>query len=397
MAPKPPTAVLDSRRFGRTPRLFLLGLALCSLVALAALAVVVGQRGTAPTLVGLILALLPFPLLVALILLIDRLEPEPRALLAIIFGAGAGLAVLIALLGHATGSDAIAGPELGPHAGRAVAIGLGSAIGAAVVAESLKGLVLLALLRSRRTEIDGATDGVVYASMVGLGFALVANVYAYATAWNSGIGSLADQFARRGIFGPLWEALFTSMTGLGVAYAAQRKGASGYWAIAVGWVAAIVLDTLWNDSVDAGGGALAITYLVLIVVLVVVIILVAGDWRRIVALIREYLPQYADPVTATPVDINMLTTLRSRRLGRQWAKLNLGRAAIAPIIQYQLAATELAMACGRNQQGRLTPEQFTRHRDDSLALMREAVAVIRGYQQLYPPTWAGELPSAFVP
>jgi RsiW-degrading membrane proteinase PrsW (M82 family) len=397
MAPIPPRPVLDSRRFGRTPILFLSGLVLCSLLAIVALGVIVLQRGTAPTVIGLFLALLPIPLLVALVLLIDRLEPEPRALLAAIFGTGAGIAVIIVLLGRVTGSSAIAVAELGPHAGRAVAVSIGASIGAAVIAESLKGLVLLALLPSRRTELDGATDGVVYASMVGLGFALVGNAYAYVAAWRAGIGSVAEEFARRGVFGPLWEALFTSMMGLGVAYAAARRGVAGYWAIGVGWVLAITLDTLWNKSVTEGGTSLGVTYGILIVALVVVITLVAADWRRVVAMITTFLPQFAAIDTVTASDLTMLTSLRVRRLGRQWARLNVGLDGMQAMRRYQLAATELAMACNRNAHGRLTPEHFARHRDDSLTLMREAVTSIRERGQLYPPPWVGHGPSAFVP
>lgn len=397
MAPIPPRPVLDSRRFGRTPVPFLFGLALCSLIAIAALGAVVLQRGTAPTVVGLILALLPIPLLVALVLLIDRLEPEPRALLAAIFGAGAGIAVIIALLGRVTGSAAIAVPELGPHAGRAIGVSIGASIGAAVIAESLKGLVLLALLPSRRTELDGATDGVVYASMIGLGFALVANAYAYAEAWRAGIGSLAEQFARRGIVGPLWEVLFTSMIGLGVAYAAARRGVAGYWAIGVGWVLAVTLHALWNQSVTAGGTSLEVTYGILLAALVVVIALIAADWRRVVAMINHFLPQFAAVDTITTSDLKMLTSLRLRRLGRQWAKLNIGTDGMQAMRRYQLASTELAMACNRNAHGRLTPDHFARHRDDSLTLMREAVGSIRERGQLFPPPWVGNGPSAFVP
>lgn len=396
MLPIPPKPVLDSRRFGRTSIPFLLGLTLLSLVAIVALGVVVVERGPAPALFGLFLSMLPIPLLVALILLIDRLEPEPRALLLAIFGTGAGIAVVILLLGHATGSSAVAIPELGENAGRRVAISIGAAIGAAAVAETLKGAVLLALLPSRRTEIDGATDGVVYASMVGLGFALVANLYAYAVAWGAGISSLAEEFGSRGVFGPLWEALFTSMIGLGIAYAAARQGRAGYWAIGVGWVLAIALDALWNKSVTEGGASLGITYLILLVVLAVVVGLVFADWRRIVGMINSFLPQFADPATVEPSDLDMLTSLRLRRLGRQWARLNIGDDARRAMTIYQLAATELAMACNRNSHGRLTPEQFERHRDDSLRLMRETVGLIRDCKQLYPPPWVGNGPSAFV-
>lgn len=397
MAPRLPQGpFLDSRRFGRTSLGFLFGLAACSLIAILVLVIVVAQHGPAPALVGLLLATLPIPLVLTLIMLLDRLEPEPRALLAAIFGAGAGVAAVIIVLGRLTNSAVIAIPELGPHAGRAVSIGIGAAIGGAIIAESLKGLVLLALLPSRRTEIDGAHDGVVYASMVGLGFALVANVYAYAVAWKAGAGALAEEFARRGIFGPVFQALFTSMIGLGIAHAAARRGASGYWAIALGWAGAVTLATLWDYSVAFAGAGLALVYAILIAAVLIVSAIVAADRRRVVGMIHRFLPQYAGTGMVSATDVEMLGSLRMRRLGREWARLNVGSEGVRAMIQYQLAATELAMACNRNSQGRLTPDGFARHRDDSLALMRAAIEAIRAHDQLYPPPWVGESPSAFV-
>ena len=364
-------------------------LGVCCLIALLALVVVLLQHGPAPALVGLLLALLPIPLLLAVVLYLDRLEPEPRALLAAMFGAGAGIAALTAFVGRALHTGVITIPELGPHPVRPVAVGLGAAIGGALVAETLKGGVLVALLQSRRTEIDGAHDGVVYASMVGLGFALVANVYAFVEAQRSGVGALAEAFARRGIFGPLWEVLFTSMTGLGVAYAASRRGSSGYWAIAVGWLAAVVLDALWNDSISAGGAALAATYAVLFAALIVVIVVVAVDRRRIVAMITRFLPGFEHPEVVAVPDVAMLASLRLRRSGRHWARLNVGIAGRRAMAEYQLAATELAMACHRNSLGRTTAEAFARHRDDSLTLMRAAVVVVRAREHVSRPPWLG--------
>jgi RsiW-degrading membrane proteinase PrsW (M82 family) len=398
MAPRAPRPVLDSARFGRTPVLFLLGLTACCLVAIVALVLVVVQRGPAPTLVGLLLALLPVPLLVALILYVDRLEPEPRALLAGIFGAGAGIAVITALLGRALHTSMITTPDLEPHSSVAVAVSAGAAIGGALVAETLNGLVLLALLASRRTEIDGVEDGVVYGSMVGLGFALVANVYAYGVAWNSGAGALAEEFARRGIFGPVFQALFTSLIGIGVAYAAARpRGIDRNLAIVAGWVAAVVLDALWNHSVSEAGGRLQVTYLILFAVLVVIIGVVIADRRRVILLITSFLPDFEDPEVVTVEDIRMLASLRWRRLGRQWARLNLGIAGKQAMTQYQLAATELAMACRRKSLGQTTEEAYVRHRDNSLILMRASAEIVRGQEQLYPPPWiAPDSPSVFV-
>ena len=340
--------------------------------------------------------MLPIPLILALILLLDRLEPEPRALLAAIFGAGAGVAAIIIVLGPPHQQLRDRDPGAGPHAGRAVSVGIGAAIGGAIIAESLKGLVLLALLPSRRTEIDGAHDGVVYASMIGLGFALVANVYAYAVAWSAGAAAIGEEFARRGIFGPVFQALFTSMIGLGIAYAAARKGATGYWAIALGWVGAVALATLWDYSVGFGGTGVALTYAILIAAVLVLSGVVLADRHRVVVMIHSFLPQYSGTGMVSHVDVEMLASLRLRRLGRQWAKLNVGPAGVRAMIQYQLAATELAMACNRNSQGRLTPERFARHRDDSLSLMGAAIDAIRAHEHLYPPPWVGESPSAFV-
>jgi RsiW-degrading membrane proteinase PrsW (M82 family) len=390
--------VLDSARFGRTPVLFLLGLAACCLVAIAALALVVAQRGPAPTLVGLLLALLPVPLLVAVILYLDRLEPEPRALLAAMFGAGAGIAVITALLGRALHTGVITTPDLEPHASVAAAVSVGAAIGGALVAQTLIALVLIALLASRRTEIDGVEDGVVYGSMVGLGFALVANVYAYGVAWNSGAGALADEFAQRGVFGPVFQALFASLIGLGIAYAAARPAVPGrYLAIVAGWAAAVALAALWDHSVGEGGIGGQLTYVILIVVLLSVAVTVIADRRRVILMITGFLPDFEDPEVVTIDDIRMLASLRMRRLGRQWARLNLGIAGRQAMTQYQLAATELAMACHRKSLGQTTEDAYARHRDDSLTLMRGAAEIVRRRRHLSPPPWiAADSPSVFV-
>ena len=326
------------------------------------------QRGPAPTLVGLLLALLPIPLLVALVLYLDRLEPEPRALLAAIFGAGAGIAVITAVLGRALHTAVITTPDLEPHASVATAVSVGTAIGGALVAETLNGLVLLALLASRRTEIDGIEDGVVYGSMVGLGFALVANVYAYGVAWNSGAGAVAEEFARRGVFGPVFQALFTSLIGLGVAYVAARPGVTGRClAIFVGWVAAVALDALWNHSVGEGGTGLVVSYIVLFAALLAMIVAVVADRRRVIRMITSFLPEFEHPEVVTAQDIRMLASLRMRRNGRHWARLDLGVAGKQAMTRYQLAATELAMARRRKSLGQTTQDAYVRHRDDSVA------------------------------
>jgi hypothetical protein len=99
----------------------------------------------------------------------------------------------------------------------------------------------------------------------------------------------------------------------------------------------------------------------------------------------------------TAEDIWMLTSLRLRRRGRQWARLQLGVAGRQAMTRYQLAATELAAAAHRRSLGQTTEDSYVRHRDDSLTLMRAAAAAIRDQEQLTPPPWiAPGSPSVFV-
>jgi len=87
-----------------------------------------------------------------------------------------------------------------------------------------KALVLFAIFFFWRDEFDGVTDGVIYAAMVGLGFAMTENIkyYGMAVAENNALGV----FIVRGIFSPFAHPLFTGMTGVGLGLAAQTvKGA----------------------------------------------------------------------------------------------------------------------------------------------------------------------------
>jgi protease PrsW len=388
-------AVAEAGSPARTPVGFIAGLAICSLGGLAALIIAVGG-GPVPALIGLGLAVLPIPLVMAGVLCLDRLEPEPRSLLAVVFGAGAGAAALVGLTGHLLGNGLVTTPELDPNAGRVVATTLGAALVGAVVAESIKGAILVALLLFHRLELDGATDGVVYGAMTGLGFALIANLDAYVHAAHAGPGALATAFAQRGILSPLWDPLFSSMIGIGVAYAAMRPRYRGMWAVAVGWAAAVALHALWDDTLGASTGMATVVYIILLGVLAGLLAVMIADRRRIVALITRYLPAYTASGVVTAPDVEMLASLRWRRLARQWARLHRGLSGVRAMSDYQLAATELALACNRARLDLMDPAAFGASRDDSLAQMRTAISVFRDrYPALQAPPWAADAASAF--
>lgn len=382
----------------RTPFAIMIALAACCLIALIVLIIAVGG-GPVPTLIGLVLAVLPVPLLLSAVLSLDRLEPEPPSLLTLMFAAGAGAAALIALAGYLLGTRLVAPPELGPEAGRLVSTPLAAAIGGAVVAESLKGGALLGLLRFRRAEIDGVQDGVVYATLTGLGFALISNLYAYLHAEHIGLSALASAFIWRGILGPLWDPVFTSVIGVGVGYAAIHRGRRrALWAIGAGWVGAVALHTLWNNSVKAAPGRIATVYLLLIVVLGLLLVAMVADRHRIVRMIAGCFPVFAEADVATASDVEMLVSLPARRQARQWARLHAGGPAGQSMTGYQLTATELALATDRCGNGLMPGDEFADFRSDSLARMRAAVSVFRDRRpplQQRPP-WAQRTLSAFV-
>ncbi|MFI6909342.1 PrsW family intramembrane metalloprotease [Nonomuraea sp. NPDC050394] len=320
----------------------IIGLVVTGICALVSLSFDVINGAPVDFLVALLLALAPVPVLLAAVLALDRMEPEPRSNLVFAFAWGAGVAVLVAGVVNSLNLHYIVdAANLTPDNARSVA----ATFGAPVVEETMKGLVLLGLLRFRRAELDGPTDGIIYASMVGLGFAMSENVSYYVAALTErGVEGLAVTVVLRGILSPFAHPLFTSMIGVAVAYAAQRSGSVRVGYILAGWIGAMLLHGLWNGMASYGGfGGLVIAYLILLLVLLVMIGIVIKDRRRIVALIQRYLPPYAPTRLVDTADIHMLSALSRRRRARQWASAHGGKRGLRAMSDYQLAATELGL------------------------------------------------------
>jgi len=374
-----PEAALADGELGRAPAGFIIGIAAAAACAFVAVGIDAVQsfaagHGPAPFAVALPLALLPVPLLILAVLWADRLEPEPRQYLAFAFAWGAGIAALSALLINTADLDYVAMPALGASSGQYAA----ATFGAPVVEETMKGLVLFGLLWRRRAELDGPTDGVIYAAMVGLGFAMVENVGYYISAIDApergGIALLGYTFVLRGLLSPLLHPIFTSMTGLGVAYAASRPRGSGSArrAVLLGWLAAVVLHSTWNGLSQLGAAGLVGGYLIMSCVFGGLILVLAWDRRRIVGLIQRYLPGYAYTGLVTPDDVGMLASPRARVSARSWARAAGGPPAVAAMGDYQVAATELALARAKSACGVLSAAAFADREAKLLALMRAA-------------------------
>jgi protease PrsW len=395
VAPFTPQSTAGRRRGGHARVAFIVGVAACSLAALAALAAV-AATGALPAGIALTLALLPIPVLLSGVVWLDRLEPEPPGALVLIFLCGAAAAALIGLAGTLAGTNLITTPAL-RHGGFAAA-STAAVIGVAVLEETLKGAALTGLLLRRPEEIDGTHDGVVYGSMVGLGFALIENLYYYSQATHYGFRGVATTFVLRGVVSPACQALFSSLVGVGVVLAARFGLRRGRWAVGAGWVLAVAAHSFWNDSLGAGVARLALTYAFFAVVFAALMIAVVTDRRRIIALILRYVPEHHADGIATELDVAMLSSLADRRQARQWARLHAGLAGLRAMAEYQLDATELGLLHRRSARGLVDAGSFAEQCDGLVADMRSTTEVVLGrLQGPSRPPWAPHGPSCFSP
>lgn len=388
--------MLAGRSQNRAPVPLLAGIvfaSVCVAIALILYARQPGLGGARATAIGIVLALPTAAAIVAALLWLDRLEPEPRLNLLFAFLGGAGMATLIALIVNTVSKNDVVVPVFGKVTGTLIFV----SIAAPIIEETAKGAVLLMLLRLRRQEIDGPTDGIVYAAMVGVGFALSENVNYYMRGLHMGGDVLAYTVVLRGLIAPLGHPLFTSMTGLGVARSAGRKGGSRA-GIVIGWVVAIVLHALWNTSGRFKLPGIAIVYGLLLIVLGVLVIILAHDRHKLVRLIARYVPAYAGNGLATPEDVLMLSSLSGRRRARTWARLHGGMRSVRSMSDYQLAATELALLHHRVDTGTAMRAELDHRGAALLKLMADARdAFLLRQSRPQDPPWASRNGSGFSP
>src|SRR5256714_3006703 len=247
------------------------------------------ETGLVPLLPGLVAAAVPVPVYVALGLWLDRYEPEPPWMLATAFFWGALVAVFFAIVINSLGVLIVES-----FSDASTANSYGMIVSAPVVEETAKALVLFILSFWQRDEFDDVTDGIVYAAMVGLGFAMTENVryYGMAVVEHNAVGV----FIVRGLFSPFAHPLFTGMTGVGLGLAAQStRRLTKFAAPAVGFAAAVLLHASWNFSVwdsnvkDNGAYVLLTYVLVMMPTFVGMLIVVALSLRREGRILRDHL------------------------------------------------------------------------------------------------------------
>ena len=304
---------------------------------------------------GVALAMLPLPVYLAAVMWLDRFEPEPRSLLVAMFAWGAGTAFALAYTLNTAGTRVI-----GELRGSAVAdIFLGS-VSAPVVEETLKAVPLFALLALGRHQLDDILDGAVYASMVGLGFAVSENILYYGRAVDGeGLPEALSLFLLRGVWSPFIHPLFTTATAIGVAFAATRAGPRWRVAPLAGLLAAMVLHSLWNTA--AGTGWLHVMYYVLFIPLVAGLALVLFLVRRQQAhVLADHLPLALGREARVVAELG---SPQGRAALRRVARSRGGPAGRRTAVAYESAAVELAFLERRVARGHTHRTDDVRRRE----------------------------------
>jgi RsiW-degrading membrane proteinase PrsW (M82 family) len=336
--------------------------ALVAVGALVMLLVLALSGAPRTLLLATVLAAVPVVPLVLCYLWLDRYEPEPRSLLFLGLLWGAFVATFSALVlsgigGFVVGNDSVAS----------------LAVVAPVVEEATKGFFLLLLLWWRRAELDGILDGIVYAGMVGIGFAFTENILYLAAAYNGtdgvgpgGTSALAGTFVLRCLMSPFAHPLFTTFTGIGVGIAVtSRSGAVRLLAPLGGYVLAVLAHGLWNGSTvtDYFFGVYVVIVLPALVGLVCLAIWARTRERT---MLTQALTDAAQRGLVPATDIGWVVDLGARRAARRYARQHGGKAGERAMRDYQQATIELGFLHHRYLRG-TAPRDFAARGHDHVA------------------------------
>lgn len=191
---------------------------------------------------SIVLSAVVLGLVVLLVWWLDRYEREPLGLVFLAFVWGAVAAPFLSLVGELPVRGLIL-PSQGPYLSSVA----GAVLAAPFIEELAKGVGLFLLVGLSRN-VDNATDGMVYGTAVGLGFATAENVlYGLSAAMAGGAGAVVSLMLGRTILSAGIHALSTSL--LGGALGAARLAASWprrFGLALAGLVGAVGVHAGWN-------------------------------------------------------------------------------------------------------------------------------------------------------
>jgi protease PrsW len=240
--------------------------------------VIVGLS-VAPAPEAIPLALIPVAILVAALLWLDRIHPQPWSTRIHSLLWGATIVVVVSGLVNSAAEEAL---------GASVA----AVVAAPMVEEIMKGLGVLWAVR--RGEVDGVMDGILTAGWVALGFTLIEDVTYFALTAQD--GGLRDDFILRGLLTPFAHPLLTFWTGLAVGMAVYRRRRLvwAWWGLALAVTMHMMLNGAWEVAgTDLSPLPIALYLAMTIPIVTWLILLRRREANHFIAAVPS-LPQYRD-------------------------------------------------------------------------------------------------------
>jgi len=347
------------------------------LLGLIVLLLIGVETGPIALLIGLVSATLPVPLYLMLVLWIDRYEAEPFWMLATAFFWGALVAVFFAYLINTASGILVTVLTNDVRAGAA----FGAVISAPIVEESSKALILFIFFFFKKDEFDGVIDGIVYAAMVGLGFAMTENIQYYGRAvLQAGGGGLTIVFIIRGALAPFSHPMFTSLTGIGLGLARQSRNMIVKIITPIfGLLAAICMHSIWNGSaVIFGAGGFILAYILIMVPsFFIMFVVIALALRREGQIVREFLTPDFQSGLMNPQEFKQLGSIWGR-MGASYSAFSRGGfRSWQACRQLNQTASELAFHRSRLARGIVVRDASEREAAYRLAL-EELLKRLRG-------------------
>lgn len=331
----------------------LAGIIIGGIVLLIALILIVAYfllfLGPGLSFLGALLALVPLAIVLLGVRWIDRWEPEPRLLLLLAFLWGATASIVIALVADVGASYLYAASGTTVNG----TVFLQSVVQAPIVEEFGKGLGILLIYLVARRYFDGPVDGIVFAALIGGGFAFTENIQYFAIQIaESGRLDVAvgEIFFIRGILSPFAHVMFSAFMGFFIGLAA-RKGTAlgGILMFVVGLIPAVLLHAFWNGVLFFIYDFYAYYLFVQVPLFAIAVVTVILLRRREAQMTQLRLGEYATAGWFNAAEVNTLGTAAGRRQARAWARQRgLGKV----MKEYVKDATHLAFTRNRIVSGR---------------------------------------------
>lgn len=330
--------------------------------------------------VGFVLSSLAMTLVVLAYLWLDRWEPEPLRLLVFAFLWGASVAIVVAVALELSFKSVIGSGETTD------ASFASAAIAAPLIEEAAKGAFLLLMMTGvRRNELNSLTDCLVYAGLVGAGFAWLEDI-SYIASGESIAHSLLIAVVRL-VMGPFAHSLFTTMFGIGVYFALHRRNVvAKAGCILLGYLGAVIMHALWNGSTLISEQAYMQIYILWMVpIFGLAIWLAVASRRREQRVVAAKLPGMVAAGLVTQNEATWLGSIRDREVAMYEANRVGGRAARKSVKNFAAQVVELAFVRDRIDRGFGDQRIFALQTEEAYAVHAARAAtpvlqVIAGYR-----------------